>query len=299
MTRDYAVASATKLHLAWAEKLEAAFEAVVIRALKRAFRPITAQLGAVTAAAEPAGTTPPGEAFVSADDLGQLRTLWATQVADELLPLLAATYQTGEQSVALALTGVSATAPEELSVGAQEWLALAEKRMTRIGDTAWLAARTELHAGFQAGESIDQLARRIRGVVASTSAQARTVARTEVIGASNAGAFAEAQARGLETKTWLNTHDGRTRPTHVRAGEQTVALDDRFEVGDALLRFPGDPLGPPGEVINCRCTLLFDEQPLCRCLPRWARTESGPLLTTSDDCGCSQTVHSEETDAVA
>jgi len=281
---DVARLGAVKLHIAWAERLEAAFEAVVIRALKRALRPVTSVIGQVTAAAaEPA---PAGEPYVSPDDLGQIRTLWATQVAEELLPLLDETWRSGARGVALAVGAVSPAAPDVLPVGAQEWLAGASNRLKRVGDDAWVTARTELLEGFQAGESIDDLAKRVRGVVADVGGRARTIARTEVIGASNAGSFAEALARGLETKTWLNTHDARTRPTHAAAGEQTVPLDGRFEVGGAQLRFPGDPLGPPGEVINCRCTVLFDEQPLCRCTPTWVRRETSPL-THSDTCACS------------
>lgn len=303
---EVVIESATRLHIAWAEKLEEAFETVVIRALKRAMKPVTQQFTAVTAAAvepEPEPGPPPGEPFVSPDDLAQVRTLWAAQVAEELLPLLDDTWRSGAQGVALAVGAVSPDAPDVLSVGAQEWLAGASNRLVRVGDQAWEEARSQLLEGFQAGESVPELAKRVRGVVTDVSARARTIARTEVIGASNAGSLAEAYARGLETKTWLNTHDARTRPTHVRAGEQTVPLDDRFQVGDALLRFPGDPLGPAGEVINCRCTVLFDEQPLCRCVPAWARRESGSLLAAAPpQCGCSERVEATaefDGDAVA
>lgn len=93
----------------------------------------------------------------------------------------------------------------------------------------------------------------------------------------------------VQFKTWLNTDDPRTRPTHVRAGDQRVQMDETFIVGGARLRFPHDPLGPPGETINCRCTLLFDEQPLCVCSPGWVRNELKTVTAAGQpDCGCSE-----------
>lgn len=91
--------------------------------------------------------------------------------------------------------------------------------------------------------------------------KARRIARTEVIGAYNAGAFAGATARAeiLEepmAKRWLATADERTRPTHQDADDQLRRLEAPFVVGGAPLMFPGDPTGPAHEIIQCRCTLL-------------------------------------------
>lgn len=280
------IEAATTLHLSWAINLETAFENVMLRSLKRALRPVTSRFGALTAQGEP--ETPPGEPFVSVDDLAQVRTTWAVEVAQELLPLLGEVYVTGAQSTNLALGAVSTEIPDIVSVGAQEWLGLAQNRLNRVGDGAWLNMRDELLQGFQQGESIDALAKRVRQVANMSALRARTIARTEVLGASNAGSFAEARVMEVEFKTWLNTHDGRTRPTHVAAGEQRVSIDEPFIVGGSRLRFPHDPLGPPGETINCRCTMLFDEDPLCVCTPAWVQKEAGPLLSAgSPSCGCS------------
>jgi len=91
---------------------------------------------------------------------------------------------------------------------------------------------------------------------------AERIARTETIGALNGGSHAGAMAWTRETgerqwKEWLATEDERTRHSHVVADGQVVELDENFEVGRAGLRFPGDPAGPPGEVINCRCRPLY------------------------------------------
>ena len=33
------------------------------------------------------------------------------------------------------------------------------------------------------------------------------------------------------------------------------AMDEKFQVGDDVLAYPGDPSGSPEEVINCRCAI--------------------------------------------
>lgn len=55
-----------------------------------------------------------------------------------------------------------------------------------------------------------------------------------------------------------STPDARTRETHRDADGQRVRVGEPFTVGDAKLDYPGDPVGPPGEVINCRCSMAFD-----------------------------------------
>lgn len=296
--------SAVQLHLDWLDHLERAFVQVTLRSLKRALRPVTQAFGALTAAAaEPAEPAPPpvsGEAFVSPDDLAVIRTVWMEQVATQLLPLLGDVYMTGAQGVSLAVANVGDEIPEVVSIGAQEWLGVAQNRLARVGDTAWFSAREQLSEGFKAGDSVPQLAKRVQDVLDVTKARATTIARTEVIGASNAGAFAEARAMGLTQKTWLNTDDPRTRPTHVRAGDQVQPLDEPFIVGGARLMFPHDPAGPPGETINCRCTLLFDETPLCVCTPAWVRKETGSLTSAgTPDCGCSDDAPDTEAEALS
>ena len=76
----------------------------------------------------------------------------------------------------------------------------------------------------------------------------------------------------LETETgWFvangmivhnSSQDDRVRPTHEEADGQTVPLDGRFQVGDDLLDYPGDPQGTDAEVVQCRCVLIYDEQPV-------------------------------------
>jgi uncharacterized protein with gpF-like domain len=61
-------------------------------------------------------------------------------------------------------------------------------------------------------------------------------------------------------KKWQATADGRTRETHLvahmRYKDDPIPIDEPFQVGSALLMYPTDPAGPPGETINCRCNQL-------------------------------------------
>ena len=58
-------------------------------------------------------------------------------------------------------------------------------------------------------------------------------------------------------KEWLSTNDDRTRPDHDHANGQKVKVNDKFTVGDSELDCPGDANGPPEQIINCRCVMVY------------------------------------------
>ena len=64
------------------------------------------------------------------------------------------------------------------------------------------------------------------------------------------------QSGVVEQVEWLSSGDAATRETHLLADGQRVDFGETFDVGGAALAFPGDPSGPAGETINCRCTAL-------------------------------------------
>lgn len=82
-------------------------------------------------------------------------------------------------------------------------------------------------------------------------------ARTAFTGAQNAGrmdSYAAAEKMGIKLKKeWLATLDSRTRHSHAALDGEKVGTDEKFSNG---CRFPGDPQGRPGEVYNCRCTMV-------------------------------------------
>ncbi|TGE05569.1 phage minor head protein [Hymenobacter fodinae] len=109
------------------------------------------------------------------------------------------------------------------------------------------------------GLSVQDAAKRLREQAATVSRERATaIVRTELNASSNFGSLIGAQATGLKLrKKWLDTKDGRARPTHVAANGQTVALDGFFTVGAGQGRYPGDPLLPVGERARCRCTQTY------------------------------------------
>lgn len=86
--------------------------------------------------------------------------------------------------------------------------------------------------------------------------RAMLIARTESTGGANFGAHQALIAEGVKTKEWVSTGDARTRPSHAAADGQEVGIDRRFSVGNALLRYPGDPSAPSEETASCRCALI-------------------------------------------
>lgn len=62
-------------------------------------------------------------------------------------------------------------------------------------------------------------------------------------------------------KTWMSRRDSRVRSTHRQADGQTVRMNESFKVGGVSLKQPGDPSGPPEEVINCRCYVIVKQRP--------------------------------------
>lgn len=109
--------------------------------------------------------------------------------------------------------------------------------------------------GVENGLSIDDIADELDKLFTETwPARARTIARTEVIGAYNGANYQFAQLAGgriVAGGEWLAAFGENPREHHSAAHGQIREVGVPFEVGDALLAYPGD--GPASEVINCRC----------------------------------------------
>jgi hypothetical protein len=193
-----------------------------------------------------------------------ITALWNTYVEETLLPALTLSMIDAGDEVGRSLTSVLGDLPflsEPLDT--QLYLAQAQNRLVGIGNALWFNARAAIAQGLAEGEEIPKIAARVRDAAGVTEPRARTIARTESHGARNtvnaaavrrvASAFGSGSAF---SRRWQAAEDERTRETHVLADGQTVALNEPFIVGGASLDFPGDPAGPPGEVINCRCAQI-------------------------------------------
>lgn len=228
----------------------------------------------ITAVLRALGQAPAPSAVDPVDTAAVANTMWVQQAPAEIMPVVTDVWAAA--AVAAAADFLAAGVPTTIlgpDRGAA-YLTEASNRLIGLGDTIWEAIANQLAVGMDVGESIPEMAARIQAVAPVTEARATTIARTEVIAASNAGSFAQAQvlADPTMTKRWLATDDARTRETHRKADGQTVPLLAAFEVGGFPLMLPGDPTGPPEEVVNCRCTVTYD----------FSTTDEGTLVAARD-----------------
>ena len=131
-----------------------------------------------------------------------------------------------------------------------------------VPDTIAAQTATTLREGYQAGDTPDELQARVAETLGRDrwDYEAERIARTTtttVYNAAHTAAANELEASLGEPlrRIWIATQDTRTRPSHAKAHAQVIASGQRFRVGESWLRFPGDPLGPAEEVINCRCVV--------------------------------------------
>lgn len=132
-----------------------------------------------------------------------------------------------------------------------------------VTQTTYEAIQAAVIAGREQQLSVRQIAALIDETAfgGTASDRALTIARTETVGALNAGNYLAAQQSGvLKYKAWLGQGDARMRPSHAdldsyfAGGRHRLPIDAPFANG---LQYPGDQSGAADEVINCRCTLLY------------------------------------------
>lgn len=88
-----------------------------------------------------------------------------------------------------------------------------------------------------------------------------TIARTET---GNASSWASHQMHkefmpSNTKKRWVASSDDRTRSAHAIMNGVEVGIDEEFTVGGFKMRYPNDYRGGAGNVINCRCVLMYIE----------------------------------------
>lgn len=130
-----------------------------------------------------------------------------------------------------------------------------------VTQTTYTGIQAALQEGVTAGESIDQLADRIRGLFDQTYAsRAETVARTEVISAYNGSTVLTGEQLPDDVvagQEWIATRDGRTRSAHAAVDGQVVGRGQTFSVGGDAMAYPGDPAGAARNTVNCRCAVAL------------------------------------------
>lgn len=147
----------------------------------------------------------------------------------------------------------------------------AAKRIVRINQETEERVRQTMLDGFQQGESIDQLAKRLETLFDSFNrplsdneprfTRADTIARTETNASLNFGNH-EAEQQAIDSgaklvKQWVANPRPSAREEHVEIGDQTaddpIPWDQPFSNG---LMYPHDPNGDASQTINCTCTSI-------------------------------------------
>ncbi|HEX8626881.1 MAG TPA: phage minor head protein [Catenuloplanes sp.] len=259
--------------LAAEKRMQAAAKAA-LRAWLRTARAVT--LPTVTAA----GTLPPDPSALAGS--GQA---WLEAMTVHLLPEAARTFDAGVIDAGGDLEVLRVAQSKD------EYLAALPNRLVGVPDTAWQQVTAAVAELTQDGASIPRIRDAIEAILAERSWDDRavTIARTETIGAYNAGtltAWLTSQAALDEKldKVWVATHDERTRDDHRDADGQRVPLDSVFMVGGVPLRFPGDPDAAAAQVVNCRCTMIeIEGGEALPAVPEhpWPRRQQARRLTTT------------------
>lgn len=149
-------------------------------------------------------------------------------------------------------------------------LAQTQNFLVRIPDEVYQLVFAEITDGVNGGESVEQVAERVDAVLTVAGSQrwrnrARVIAQTEVTRAYGAGTLAAGMEQSRVTgrllrKRWDTEKDARVRASHRGVDGDVQQLWEPFDVGGIAMQFPGDPIAPADEVVNCRCDLrIVDE----------------------------------------
>lgn len=116
--------------------------------------------------------------------------------------------------------------------------------------------------GILQGESIPNIAKRLRSVADMDRNAAIRNARTYTTAAENKGrvdSYERANDMGIQVKQmWMATLDDRTRVEHRHLDGQVREIGEDFEADGYKIRYPGDPSAEPEMIYCCRCTLVAD-----------------------------------------
>lgn len=152
------------------------------------------------------------------------------------------------------------------------------------GSKAWKAAHNKdlrwnqqkinssLIQGLLQGDSIPQIAKRLKDVVGMNKVSAVRNARTMTTGVENRArddAVNDLRKKGIELDSvWIATLDNRTRHSHrLLHGEIKDLKTGKYSNG---CRYPADPQGKPEEVYNCRCSQRSNVRGFPIDIPKWS-----------------------------
>ena len=149
----------------------------------------------------------------------------------------------------------------------KDFLGYMEMRVAKIPSGMVTTIKDQLREaiteGITLGETVNELAERVKGIYNVASSRALTIARTESASSINAGRFIQLEKEGVKKHEWVTALDEAVRDSHKALEGSVAEIGEEFEFrgkggfsGGSGLRYPGDMNAEPGEVINCRCTTV-------------------------------------------
>jgi HK97 family phage portal protein len=151
-----------------------------------------------------------------------------------------------------AIMGRKEAKSSDIGLKINSYLEAVSKKIVGINLTLKKQIGKTILEGTTAGETIPQIAGRVRDIYNMASNRSVMIARTETVGAVNGGSQLYYESEGIRKKEWLTARDEIVRESHRHLDGQVVPVTASFENG---LDFPGDSSGRPEDVINCRCSL--------------------------------------------
>lgn len=134
-----------------------------------------------------------------------------------------------------------------------------QNMLSRTSTDIWHEIRELIAEGIEEGDSIDDLANRIKDKFNDISKmRARRIAVTETAVAYEKGRYLTMKEAGITHKKWITASDANVRGSHQAVNGEVLPIEELFVVGDDALLHPADPNGSAEEVINCRCVSVAD-----------------------------------------
>jgi uncharacterized protein with gpF-like domain len=149
-------------------------------------------------------------------------------------------------------------------------LAQTENFLVRMPDETYNLVFAAITDVINGGGNVEAVADRVDDVLTWTGSEnwpnrARVIAITETTRAMNAGVLGAGTEQARVTgrilrKEWRTEEDDRVRASHRAVNGEVRDFYMPFYVGGWPMMYPGDPAGPPEEVIGCRCDLLITNE---------------------------------------
>jgi HK97 family phage portal protein len=125
-----------------------------------------------------------------------------------------------------------------------------DSRIKEITSTTKASIADSVSRGLESGKDKAEVVKEIQDCTAFSPGRSQTIANTETHIAIGTGVHDSLIAAGFTRHKWVTKGDSKVRDRHQKINGEIQPISEVFSNG---LIYPGDPSGPPGEIVNCRC----------------------------------------------